>query len=227
MKRVSHITILNKESRRSFLKKFSAAVTVVFVSSCKDDPANTIVNLKAAITTEVNANAIYTAFSAKAKEEKYWKIANMFRAAAYAEEIHAKNHNEVLKNLGEPELKPTAETPTVKSTAENLLTAINLETKEYQEIYPDFISTAQKEKCDAAVVSFTRAADAEQNHAGEFSEALRVLKDLDSEAALPSVWFVCEQCGAIFKLPFQKCGICKADTERQHFVPKVFETEIH
>ena len=227
MKRVFHKTILNKESRRSFLKKFSAAVAAVFVSSCKDDdPKDTIINLKAAITAETNVNAIYTAYAAKAQDEGYRKISNMFRSAAYAEKIHAGNHNDVLKKLGEPEFKPTAETPTVKSTVENLLTAIASETREYQEMYPSFIATAQKEKCGAAVDSFTWASFAEQNHAGEFSEALRILEEFESEATLPAKWFICKQCGGMFKGGFTKCGICRTDADRQHYIPEVFDSSM-
>ena len=223
MKKVFHKTIFNEASRRSFLKKIAAVATVFASPSCKKDPKDTIANLKVAITAEININATYTAFSEKAKDEGYRNIANMFRAAAFAETIHANNHNAVLKKLGEQEFRPTAVTPTVNSTQENLQTAIDGETYEYTEMYPGFLATAKKEDFGAAIDSFTWANLAEGNHASEFSEALRILQAIGSDEILPSKWFICEQCGGMFTNYFTKCLFCRAETDRQHYIPKVFD----
>jgi len=213
MKRVFHITIL------------LVAVVAVF-ASCSKEPENTIVNLKVAITGEINTYATYSAFAKKADEEGYRYIANMFRAAAAAEDIHAKNHNDVLKKLGEPVFNPTAETPTVNSTAENIQATVDGETSEYTETYPGFIAIAKKEKCEDAVRSFTLANLAEENHESLFSEALRILKEPGgSDKTVSSKWWVCTQCGGLFKAPFDKCLLCKADTDRQYFIPREFFAE--
>ena len=200
------------------------AVVAVFVS-CSDKHENTIANLKVAITGETETIAIYTAFSAKATEEGYRNIANVFRAVAAAEGIHVRNHNDVLKKLGEQEYKPTAGTPTVNGTVENIQAAIDGETHEYTVKYPSLIATAKKEKCDAAVTSFTLAKLAEENHERQFTEMLIILRE-KSDKEVPSKWFVCTQCGGIFTSPFQVCLLCKADTERQYFIPKVFDAEL-
>jgi len=211
MKRVFHTTIL------------FVAVVAVFVS-CSDKHENTIANLKVAITRETNASKTYEAFAAKATEEGYRNISNMFRAVAAAEAIHIDNHNNVLKKLGEPEFMPAAETPSVNSTEENIQAAINGEDNEYTVIYPGFIATAKKENCKDAVSSFTWANLAEKNHSEQFSEALKILRTT-GDRSTPSKWFVCAQCGGIFKISFTKCLICKADTDRQYFIPKVFDAE--
>ena len=207
MKRFFHMTIL------------FVAVVSVFVS-CKKEYESTIVNLKVSITHETNSRAKYLAFAEKAEEEGYKSIANMFRAVAKAESIHARSHNDVLIKLGELEFTATAETPTVKSTIENLQAAIDDEKKEYTVTYPGFIATAKKEKCNNAIETFTLANLAEENHEMRFSE---VLKAIENKQTVPLVFFVCARCGGMFTNHFSKCGICQTDTERQYYVPLVFD----
>ena len=208
MKRDFHITIL------------FVAIVAVFIS-CSKEPENTIVNLKTAITGEINTYATYKKFEQQAKDEGYRRIANLFEAAAEAEAIHAKNHNAVLKKLGEPEFKPDPVTSAVKSTVENLQAAVDGENYEYEEVYPGFIHTAQKEKCGDAVDSFTWANKAEENHEGWFFDAVEILKEKKNDQTVPRVWFVCVQCGGLFIEKFSKCKICG----QGFYVPSVFETE--
>ena len=55
-------------------------------------------NLKGAFAGESQANRRYLAFARKAEEEGQQQVANLFRAAAEAETVHALNH---LKIMGE------------------------------------------------------------------------------------------------------------------------------
>ena len=206
-------------------------ITVIFVSiaavfvSCSEKPDDTIANLKKAITGEVNSIAIYRAFSAKALEEGHKNIANVFRAVAVAEEIHLKNHNEVLKKMGESEFHPTAETPTVNSSVENLHAAIDGETNEFAVLYPDFISTAKKGNFSDAERSFTLAKLAEENHAVRLSDVLNIILTTENDKTFPSKLFVCTECGGMFTAPFTRCLICKADAERQFYQPRMFDAD--
>jgi len=197
-------------------------VVAVFVS-CSDKHENTVANLKVAIAGEIDASATYLAFSKKATEEGYRYIANMLNAVAAAEGIHARNHNDVLKKLGEPVFMPTAATSTVSGTVENIQAAVDSEKNEYTVTYPGFIATAKKEKSNDAVRTFTLANAAEKNHETHFSEALSILKETGSDEGVSSKWFVCEQCGGMFKAHFARCSLCKADTERQYFIPREFD----
>jgi rubrerythrin len=87
-------------------------------------------NLKAAFAGESQANRRYLAFAQKAEEEGSTQAAKLFRAAAEAETIHALNH---LRITGE-----------IKSTMENLNTAVSGETFEFKKMYPEYISTAKQ-----------------------------------------------------------------------------------
>ena len=193
------------------------------LTSCSKDPVATIENLKTAIAGETNANAKYLAFQKQAEAEKLWRIANLFEAAAYAEAMHVKEFNKVLNKLGEPEFKPTAEKPDVKTTAENVQAAISGEINEFDEMYPGFISIAKKEKCSDAVAAFTWVNLAEENHEEWFVEVLSVLRQKESDQDFHRVWFVCQQCGGLFLSHFSTCKYCYADWETQYFKPQIFE----
>ncbi|MEG6615807.1 rubrerythrin family protein [Peptococcaceae bacterium 1198_IL3148] len=153
---------------------------------------NTEKNLKDAFAGESQANRKYLAFAAKAQEEGYTAAAKLFRAAAEAEAIHALAE---LKALGE-----------IKSTAENLKSAIAGETYEFTNMYPDFIKTAEAEGNNQAKRAFNFANEAEKVHADLYQKALAVLdsnEDMD--------YYLCPVCGYIHeKEAPEKCPICGA-----------------
>ena len=88
-------------------------------------------NLKSAFAGESQANRRYLAFAEKAEEEGFTQVAKLFKAAAEAETVHALNH---LRITGQ-----------IKSTLENLNTAVSGETFEFNEMYPGYIDTAKQE----------------------------------------------------------------------------------
>lgn len=168
--------------------------------------ATTINNLELAFNGESNAHARYAAFAEKADEEGYPSVASLFRAAAKAEEIHANNHAVVMKELGTtPELK--LETPVVKSTAENLVTAMKGEIYERDVMYPEFLRVARQEAAPSSVLrTFNYAKSAEAEHAKLYTDAKDNLKNL--KGALET-YYVCTVCGyTTTKLDFAKCPAC-------------------
>jgi rubrerythrin len=149
-------------------------------------------NLKDAFAGESQANRKYLAFAKKAEEEGYISIAKLFRAAAEAETIHAHNH---LRELGG-----------IKSTKENLLEAINGETYEFQNMYPQMIEDAKKEGNNSALRSFNYANEVEKVHAQLFKKAL---ENIDKKENVD--YYVCPVCGNTFENEApDKCPICNA-----------------
>lgn len=173
--------------------------------------AKTLENLQAAFNGESNANAKYLAFAKKADEEGYKKVASLFRAAARAEAIHFANHAVVIKKLGGT---PTADiqTPEVRSTIENLRTAINGETYERYFMYPEFVAEARKSKNLEALETFNFALSAETEHAKLYAEALA---NLDEWKAAPATFYVCPKCGFTTSDPdLEKCPVDLTPRER-------------
>ncbi|HUT16905.1 MAG TPA: rubrerythrin family protein [Acidobacteriota bacterium] len=152
-------------------------------------------NLKAAFAGESQANRRYLAFAQKAEEEGFTQAAKLFKAAAEAETIHALNH---LRIIGE-----------IKSTMENLNTAVSGETFEFKEMYPGYINTAKQEGNKQAAWSFDVANKVEQIHAKLFTKAIEALKN---KKALEKVdYYVCGVCGnTVEGSPPGKCPICGA-----------------
>ncbi len=172
--------------------------------------ATTLENLQTAYNGESNAHARYLAFAQKAQDEGYLKVAALFRAAAAAEETHAKNHAVVIRKLGGTP-KAEVKTPEVKTTAENLKAAIEGENYEYATMYKDFLAQARAEKNVAAIRTFNQAREAEKGHAALYSEAAA---NLDSWKAAGS-FYVCPVCGqTVSELPSKKCPVCFTKSEK-------------
>jgi len=173
----------------------------------------TLENLQAAFNGESNANAKYQAYAKKATEEGYLKVAVLFRATAAAEEIHFKNHAEVIKSMG---ATPKAEIklPAINSTKENLADAIKGETYELTTMYPGFLDQAKKENNNKAIETFNYAKIAEGEHAKLYQKALSNLNDWK---VADVDFFVCPICGYTVegKPGFDDCPVCA--TPKQDF----------
>jgi rubrerythrin len=150
-------------------------------------------DLKEAFAGESQANRTYLAFAKKAEQEGYKQVAKLFRAAAEAETVHAHAH---LRELGG-----------VKSTKENLGTAITGETHEFKTMYPAMIEDAKAEDNKGALRSFTYANDVEKIHAALYQKALDGLGKEEKDAD----YYVCQVCGMTVEgEPPDECPVCKS-----------------
>lgn len=174
-------------------------------ATAKIEVKSTLENLQAAFNGESNANKRYLAFAKKADEEGYGKVASLFRAAAKAESIHAKNHAAVIKKLG-GEAKADLKEPEVKSTKENLAEAIKGETYEFKVMYPAFLAKARSERNRDAMKTINYALQVEKGHAKLYQEAL---DNLASWKAPGTSFYVCKVCGnTVAKIDFTRCPVC-------------------
>ncbi len=165
----------------------------------------TLENLQTAFNGESNAHARYLAFAKTADQEGYGKVASLFRAAARAEEIHARNHGEVIQKLGGTP-KATIETPQVKTTKENLEAAIKGETYERDVMYPAFLKVARADRNKDAIQTLNYAKNAETEHAKLYTEALNNLAQMKGAGR---DYYVCSVCGyTVTKIDFAKCPSC-------------------
>jgi rubrerythrin len=161
--------------------------------------ATTNENLEAAFAGESQANRKYLFFAQKAEDEGYKQIARLFRAAADAETVHARNHFRVLQG--------------VKSTRENLMAAREGESYEFEEMYPSFIKQAEAEGADKARNSFDLANQVEQIHHRLFETSLTKLEKGEATAEKPI--YVCQVCGNTVESEApERCPICGAPREK-------------
>jgi len=132
---------------------------------------NAISDLLAAYESEINAHARYKAYAAKAESEGLKGAASLFRAAARAEQIHASNHARVIRHMGgeiEAEIQPFR----VKSTLENLKSALGGEQREIDSLYPEFLVHATSQVDTHAMRSFQWAMESEKTHARLYEDAV-------------------------------------------------------
>jgi rubrerythrin len=151
-------------------------------------------NLQAAFAGESQAHVKYLAFADKADREGKPNIANLFRAVAQAELIHAFNH---LKELGG-----------IGSTAENLVEAKGGEDFEVAEMYAAYLAVADLQEEKRAARSMTYAMEVEKIHS-ELYEAARAAVDAGEDLTEATAW-VCPVCGYTVlgdDVP-ERCPVC-------------------
>ena len=152
-------------------------------------------NLQEAFAGESQASRRYLFFADKAAEEGHPVTARIFRAAAEAETVHARNHLKAMNGIG--------------TTKENLEAAISGEHYEFTEMYPGFIEKAKAEGAEDAEISFNWANKVEKVHYDLYQ---RVLNWVNGGKALnDEPYFVCQRCGYTVggEAP-EKCPICGA-----------------
>lgn len=157
--------------------------------------SNTQENLQEAFAGESQANRRYLFFADKAEKEGHPQIAGLFRAAAEAETVHARNHLEVMGGIG--------------STKDNLGAAVSGEGYEFREMYPGFIEQAKSEDNERAEISFTHANAVEKIHHDLYQKALKALEA--GQQLKDEPYFVCQVCGnTVAREAPEKCPICGA-----------------
>ena len=157
--------------------------------------ANTSDNLQAAFAGESQASRKYTYFAEKADKEGQPQIAKLFRAAAEAESVHARNHLNAMSGI--------------RATADNLKEAISGEHHEFTEMYPVFLAQAKTDANAKADKSFDYANKVEKVHHGLYQQALKDLETGKKQENKP--YYVCQICGYTVEgeAP-DKCPVCNA-----------------
>lgn len=157
----------------------------------------TVDNLKTAFAGESQANRKYLAFSKKADEEGHPQLAKLFRAIAEAETVHAHNH---FRALGE-----------VKSSNDNVQTAIDGEHYEVNTMYPTMLAQAEIDGNKQAARSFRLALEVEKVHEVLYNQAL---ENLGKETSTID-YFICPVCGFTQEGPMTtSCPVCGTLAQR-------------
>ena len=148
---------------------------------------------------EARANRKYKAFAKIADKEDYEGVAKLYRAAAAAEGIHAKNYMKLLGVLG--------------TTKENLESSVEGEDYEFTTMYPKFIAAAKKEGNLDAAQKLEWAFKVEQKHYNYFKQDLAEIKQGKKPADVD--YYVCKVCGnTLAQKPTGNCDVCGASKDQ-------------
>ncbi|MEM3703575.1 MAG: rubrerythrin family protein [Candidatus Bathyarchaeia archaeon] len=152
-------------------------------------------NLESAFAGESQAHMRYLIFAEEAEEEGFPSVARLFRAIAYAEQVHATNHYNILGMI--------------RSSAENLQTAIEGENHEVDEMYPAYGAVAKLQEEKGALRVMDWALQAEKIHAGMYQKAKQAVES-GKDIKLGPV-YICKICGyTVEGQEPDRCPICGA-----------------
>jgi rubrerythrin len=168
---------------------------------------NAVSNLLAAYEGELNSHARYKAYATRAEAEGMNGAASLFRAAARAEQIHASNHARVIRHMG-GEATANILPFRVKSTLENLKTALGGEQNEIESLYPSFLVHATSQLDTSAMRSFVWAMESEKTHARLYEDAVASMEAGPGWTSEQLDFYVCTLCGYTAKL--QEADNCPA-----------------
>lgn len=182
------------------------------------ETTGTIDNLGSAFECELNTQARYTAFAARADAEGLHGFASLFRAAARAEEIHSRNHMRAIKLLNGVSAHSEVDPVRIESTLQNLRVALAGEQHEIDTMYPPFLKEARTANVNAAIRCFTWAIEAEKTHASLFRKAIEMLDEdvRDARADSPVEFNICPVCGYTAEVLEQDeyCPVCNTEGEQ-------------
>ncbi|MEZ0345611.1 MAG: rubrerythrin family protein [Infirmifilum sp.] len=164
-----------------------------------------------AFAGESMAHMRYLIFSEIAEKDGFPNVARLFKAIAFAEQVHARNHYNNLREY-DADFDVSAGTPAGPGhTLKNLEEAARGEEFEVSEMYPVYLEAARFQGEKNAERSFHFALEAEKIHAKLFREAQSVVEQGKDMQIQGKVW-ICPVCGHTYigEEPPEKCPICGA-----------------
>lgn len=161
----------------------------------------TFENLIKAFIGESQARNRYSYYAKQAQKEGFEQIAGIFLETAEQEKTHAKRLFEHIQELRDGEEQTEingALAPLVLgSTEENLTEALNGETYEYTEMYPEFAKIAEEEGLGKIASRFKNIAKAEAHHAERYQKLLKNLQEGAIFKKKEKTIWVCRECGYV------------------------------
>ena len=163
--------------------------------------------LHSAYGGESMAHMRYLIWGDMAAKESFPNVAKLFRAIAYAEQVHATGHFREIDGGTADAMVTAGGVFGANKTAANLQGAINGELHEVEQMYPVYLNAAEFQNEAGAQRSFHRALEAEKQHAQLFQQALDAVnagKDVELDAV-----YVCPVCGhTVLDEAPDKCPVC-------------------
>ncbi|MFX1315451.1 MAG: ferritin family protein [Promethearchaeota archaeon] len=189
-------------------------------------------NLMAAFIKESQISIRYELFANVAKKEKFFFISRIFEEFANQEKEYAKWNYIMLQQVKKDEsienLLIEIQNPTTYGTTlQNLKSAINEEENDWQEIYPNFANTADKEGYHNIATRLRQIGKTRKDHSLRFKMLLDLVKDKIVFSNNKITFWKCMECGyevAIDNIPNDfNCPLC--GHLRSYFQRKVLNIE--
>ncbi|MEM1484653.1 rubrerythrin family protein [Oscillospiraceae bacterium PP1C4] len=160
--------------------------------------SRTEANLMAAFAGESQARNKYTFYSAKAKQDGFEQIGNIFTETANNEKEHAEIWFKLLHE-GMPQ------------TEQNLRDAAAGEKYEWEEMYAGFAKEAREEGFDKIGALFEMVSKIEKEHMERYQKLIQNMTNQTVFQRAQSVTWICLNCGHIYEgtEPPKVCPVCE------------------
>ena len=170
--------------------------------------------LRSAYGGESMAHMRYLLWGEHATRSNFDNIGRLYKAIAYAEQVHAHNHFTALKEATGGYTVAAGGEFGLQSVADNLGWAIEGELGEVQQMYPAYLKVAEMQEELEAVRSFHYALEAEKIHAEMFGQAREyALKGKDMPLGEDQI-YICPVCGFTHIGHYRdNCPVCKCKPE--------------
>ena len=169
-------------------------------------PKQTITNqnLQTAYAKQMRHHYMYAKFVKQAEKEKQVNTANLYRAIARSEEIHAANHAALLRARGFEPKTVLYDSIAVGTIVQTLKMSLGSEEIETESMFPNLIRTAGLEKDTVAMNQFQRTMEADNRQSELFKDAA------DHLGKIPKVpYLICPGCGYIITSDqTEECPVC-------------------
>ncbi len=160
--------------------------------------SKTEANLMAAFAGESQARNKYTYYAAKAKQDGYEQIGNIFTETANNEKEHAEIWFKLLHE-GMPE------------TQANLKDAADGERYEWETMYANFAKEAREEGFEKIAALFTLVGNIEKEHMQRYEKLSQNIAEQKVFRREPTAIWICLNCGHIYQgaEPPKVCPVCE------------------
>jgi rubrerythrin len=171
-------------------------------------------NLMRAYAGETQARTRYNFAQEKLKQQHY-AVSELFRFTADQEKEHAEVFYNHLKEFSGQQVKVCADYPVDLSTdaCELLKLAVQHETNEAEDLYPEFARTAREEGFADIARDFENISKIENTHGRRFESFAKLMREDRLYKSDKSEVWVCLNCGFIVESDSapENCPVCGAD----------------
>ena len=176
----------------------------------------TYINLARSFAGESQAGMRYQLIAREATKQGYTELANVIKAIAKNETVHARRFFEELtkrggKNIDNIDIDAGYPFHT-GGIAEALQLAAKDEREEHERIYVDFAKDAAQEGFDDVAALFKMVANVEKRHEGVFGYLAEAFNGGTLYKEDSPVLYVCAQCGHVMtaKSAWDVCPLCNS-----------------
>ncbi len=161
--------------------------------------SKTEANLMAAFAGESQARNKYTFFSAKAKQEGFQQIGNLFQETADNEKEHAEIWFRLLHGSSVPD------------TLSNLKEAAEGERFEWEQMYREFAQVAREEGFERIAILFELVGKIEKEHMERYQKLAQNVENQSVFKKEQPVTWICLNCGHVYQgpQPPMVCPVCE------------------